>query len=176
MLPKKDGLEVLRELRKSGRDVHVLMLTARDGVDDRVRGLRDGADDYLSKPFAIEELLARVEALCRRHYGAKAPVAEVGGLRIEFASRKVSRGPHDIALTAREYRLLEYLARRRGEVVSRTEIETHIYDGASDLMSNAVNSAISTLRKKLTCGGEFPDPISTRRGSGYVLGDGSARP
>lgn len=168
MLPKRDGLSVVAELRRRGRDVHVLLLTARDTVNDRVTGLRAGADDYLIKPFALEELLARVEALCRRTYGSKQGVLTVGTLQIDTIARAVRRGDQGIELTAREYSLLEYLARRRSHVVSRSEIEDHIYDGNVDPMSNVVDSAICSLRKKIGLAGHTP-LIHTRRGLGYVL-------
>ncbi|MCX6953931.1 MAG: response regulator transcription factor, partial [Verrucomicrobia bacterium] len=132
MLPKRDGLDVLRTLRAHGRATHVLLLTARDSVADRVDGLQAGADDYLVKPFALEELLARVQALCRRAYGKKQPSLTVADLEIDPLARSVRRGGQAVELTAREYLLLEYLARRRGEVVSRGDIEAHIYDGQVD--------------------------------------------
>ena len=168
MLPKLDGLTVLRRMREAGRKDHVLLLTARDTVADRVDGLRRGADDYLVKPFALEELLARVEALCRRAYGDKDPVLKVADLSIDTLARQASRQGHPLELTAREYSLLEYLVRRRGEVVTRPEIEEHIYDGAVDPMSNVVDSAICVLRKKLASSSTSP-LIRTRRGQGYVL-------
>lgn len=168
MLPKRDGLSLLAELRRRGKAVHVLLLTARDTVTDRVQGLEAGADDYLVKPFALEELLARVQALCRRAYGSKQPRLAVADLEIDTLARCVWRAGQPIELTAREYLLLEYLARRRGHVVSRPEIEEHIYDGQVDPMSNVVDSAICGLRKKLGTTGAAP-LIHTRRGLGYVL-------
>ncbi len=168
MLPKRDGLSVLAELRRQGRAVHVLLLTARDTVLDRVQGLQAGADDYLVKPFALEELLARVQALGRRAYGTKQPRLTVGNLEIDTLARCARRAGQPLDLTAREYLLLEYLVRRRGEVVSRTEIEAHIYDEQVDPMSNVVDSAVCSLRKKLGPAGE-PALIHTRRGLGYVL-------
>jgi DNA-binding response OmpR family regulator len=173
MLPKRDGLAVLAELRRQGKTTHVLLLTARETVADRVRGLRAGADDYLVKPFALEELLARVHALCRRAYGTKDSHIRLGDLEIDTLGRRARRGGEAIELTAREYLLLEYLARRRGQVVSRTEVEEHIYDGQVDPMSNVVDSAICNLRKKLAVGSETP-LIHTRRGLGYVLEDAPA--
>jgi DNA-binding response OmpR family regulator len=171
MLPGRDGLSVLAELRRQGKAVHVLLLTARDTVQDRVEGLQAGADDYLVKPFALDELLARVQALCRRAYGTKHPRLTVADLEVDPKARRVQRAGRPIELTAREYLLLEYLARRRGEVVSRSEIEEHIYDGQVDPMSNVVDSAICGLRKKLG-----PAPlIHTRRGLGYVL-EGTVSP
>jgi DNA-binding response OmpR family regulator len=168
MLPKLDGLEVLRRLRHGGKTTPVLLLTARDTVQDRVRGLNEGADDYLIKPFALEELLARVRALCRRNYGVKDARIQVGGLIIDTVGKRVSRADRAIDLTSREYALLEYLANRRGAVVSRAEIEEHIYDGMVDPMSNVVDSAICIVRKKLSEAGA-PPLIRTRRGLGYVL-------
>ncbi len=173
MLPKIDGLEVLRRLRAGGRDTHVLLLTARDTVADRVLGLEAGADDYLVKPFALEELLARVQALCRRAYGTKKNLLVVGDLEIDTLAHAARRAGRRIELAAREYLLLEYLARRRGEVVSRTEIEAHIYDGQVDPMSNVVDSAICLLRKKIGTANDAP-LIHTRRGLGYVLEAGVA--
>lgn len=168
MLPKLDGLEVLRRLRAAGRDTHVLLLTARDSVADRVEGLGAGADDYLVKPFALEELLARVQALCRRAYGTKSPVLAVADLEIDTLARTARRAGRPVELTSREYQLLEYLARRAGQVVSRSEIEEHIYDGQVDPMSNVVDSAICVVRKKIAAANDVP-LIHTRRGQGYVL-------
>jgi DNA-binding response OmpR family regulator len=168
MLPKLDGLSLLTELRRRGVTSHVLLLTAKDTVDDRVRGLQAGADDYLVKPFALEELLARVQALCRRTYGTKHPHIVVGDLEIDTTAREVRRAGQPVTLKPREYALLEYLALRRGEVVSRRDIETHIYDDHVDPMSNVVDSAISALRKRLAQPGA-PALIHTRHGHGYVL-------
>jgi len=168
MLPKVDGLTILRRLRTEGAQTHILILTARDTVEDRVKGLASGADDYLVKPFAIDELLARVQALCRRSYGSKATDLAIGDMRVNMSTRTVMRGGRVIELAAREYRLLEYLALRRGEVVSRADIETHIYDSEVEPMSNVVDSAISILRKKTTPPG-FARLIHTRRGLGYML-------
>jgi DNA-binding response OmpR family regulator len=170
MLPKRDGLSVLAELRRQGNQVHVLLLTARDTVADRVQGLRAGADDYLVKPFALEELLARVEALCRRAYGGKQPSLQIADLEIDTVARTVRRAGQSVELTAREYLLLEYLARRRAHIVSRAEIEDHIYNGNVDPMSNVVDSAVCSLRKKIGAGSTVP-LIHTRRGLGYMLDD-----
>jgi len=173
MLPGLDGLTVLERLRGHEGGAHVLILTARDTVDDRVRGLRAGADDYLVKPFALEEMLARVQALCRRSYRRKNPHIEVGGgLLIDTAARTASRDGAPLELTAREYALLEYLALRQGEVVSRSDIEAHLYADSAELMSNVVDSAICSLRKKITPPGTTP-LIRTRRGMGYVLAGGN---
>jgi DNA-binding response OmpR family regulator len=168
MLPGLDGLTLLRRLREDGGDAHVLILTARDTVDDRVRGLQAGADDFLVKPFAFEELLARVQALVRRHHRRKNPRLVVGALSIDTAARKVARDGEPIALTPREYALLEYLAMRQGEVVSRGDIEEHLYDGRAELASNAVDSAVCALRKRIDVAGQ-PSLIETHRGRGYIL-------
>jgi len=168
MLPKLDGIAVLRKLRAGGSRVPVLVLTAKDEVEDRVRGLDSGADDYLVKPFAFAELLARVRALVRRKYTAS-PIIVIADLEIDTTKRSVRRAGEPIALSAREYALLEYLAHRTGELVSRTEIWEHVYDFRSDAQSNVVDVYIGYLRKKL----ERDDAtklIHTRRGQGYVLG------
>ncbi len=168
MLPKLDGLSVLRRLRDRGKQMHVLLLTARDGVEDRVRGILTGADDYLVKPFALSELLVRVHALCQRGYGTKQPRLVFGNLEIDRAARSVRVAGEPVELQPREYALLEYLALRRGEVVSRTEIEAHIYDDLVGAMSNVVDAAVYSLRKKITPPGT-PALIHTRCGAGYVL-------
>jgi DNA-binding response OmpR family regulator len=172
MLPGLDGLSMLQQLRSRDRSVHVLLLTARDTVQDRVHGLEAGADDYLIKPFALEELLDRVAALCRRGYGRKHPRLVVGDLEIDTAAKTVRRGGEVIALKPREYALLEYLALRAGEVVSRREIETHLYDARVDTASNVVESAVSVLRKRLAKRGA-PSLIETRHGLGYLLKGGT---
>lgn len=172
MLPKRDGLSVLAELRRKGKSTHVLLLTARDTIADRVQGLRGGADDYLVKPFALEELLARVEALCRRAYGTKRALLTIGDLEIDTAARTVSRAGQNVELTAREYLLLQFLANKQGEVVSRAEIEEHIYDNQVDPMSNVVDSAVCNLRRKLAEANDAP-LIHTRRGLGYILKGGA---
>ncbi|GAB4321225.1 MAG: response regulator transcription factor [Candidatus Sumerlaeia bacterium] len=168
MLPGMDGLSVLRRLREAGRNVHVLILTARDAVEDRVTGLQSGADDYLVKPFSFDELLARLQALVRRAYQVKNPQLRVGDLVIDTAARTVRRGDEVIALAPREYALLEYLALRQGQVVSRTEIEHHIYDERAEPMSNVVDAAVYALRRKIDRPGTA-SLIQTRRGMGYLL-------
>jgi DNA-binding response OmpR family regulator len=168
MLPKLDGLSLLQQLRQKGKDTHVLLLTARDAVEDRVLGLQRGADDYLVKPFALEELLARVEALCRRAYGSKQTRLVIADLKIDTVAKEVFRAGRPVRLKPREYLLLEYLARRSGEVVTRQEIEAHLYDDSVDPMSNVVESAVCSLRKKI--GAPNPAPlIHTRHGLGYIL-------
>ena len=170
MLPVVDGLEVLRKLRAGGGNVPVLILTAKHTVEDRVRGLGLGADDYLQKPFALEELLARVQALVRRKYGNRAPDIRIGDLWIETAARRVSVAGVDVQLTKREYQVLEYLARRRGDVVTRIDIEDHVYGEANLPDSNAVEAAVCTLRRKLRAGDAARDgSIRTIHGVGYVL-------
>jgi DNA-binding response OmpR family regulator len=168
MLPGLDGLALLKKLRQEGRETHVLVLTAKDTVEDRVRGLQTGADDYLVKPFAFDELLARVQALLRRRHGVKNPLIRIRHLEIDTSARAVTVAGEAVDLAPREYALLEYLARRKGAVVSRAEIERHIYDGTTELTSNAVDSAICALRKKIDIPGE-PSLVKTRRGAGYVL-------
>jgi DNA-binding response OmpR family regulator len=168
MLPNMDGLTVLKQLRAKGKDTHVLLLTARDSVPDRVTGLRAGADDYLVKPFAFDELLARIEALGRRQTGKKDPVIRFGDLEVDTAARAVRRGGQPISLLPREYALLEFLAGRAGTVVSRTEIEAHIYDDRVEPMSNVVDSAVCALRRKIDPP-DKPSLIVTRRRVGYIL-------
>ena len=168
MLPKLDGLTLLQRLRQQGRRTPILLLTAKDTVADRVDGLQKGADDYLVKPFALQELLARVQALCRRHYDSKTNYIEIAVLKIDLTAHAATCAGQTLDLTAREFRLLEYLALRRGQIVTRSEIETHIYNESADLMSNAVNSAVCSLRKKLEATGS-PQLIHTKRGLGYML-------
>lgn len=165
MLPRLDGWGVLGGLRRR-RKTPVLLLTARDSVGDRVRGLDEGADDYLVKPFALNELLARVRALIRRSAGQPDPVITIGDVAIDTAAMRVMRGGREVTLTAREYAIVELLARRRGKVVARTRIYEHIFDETDDSLSNLVEVHVSNVRKKL--GKDF---IITRRGLGYVIDD-----
>ena len=168
MLPRLDGLSLLRRLRDHGKDTHVLILTARDTVEDRVLGLRTGSDDYLVKPFDFDELLARVEALTRRAHGIKQPVIRVADLAIDPAARTVLRDGLPLELPPREFALLEYLAVRQGRIVTRAEVESHVYDDRAEPMSNVVDAAIYAIRKKIDPPGG-PSLIQTRRGVGYVL-------
>jgi len=168
MLPKLDGVTLLKRLRGQENKTHILILTARDTVDDRVHGLEQGADDYLVKPFDLKELLARVQALARRSYNVKSPRIIIGDLRIDMASRTLTLKGEIVDLKPREYSLLEYLALRQGEVVTRTEIEAHIYDEQVEAMSNVVDSAVCILRRKIDRPG-YPSIIQTRRGTGYIL-------
>jgi DNA-binding response OmpR family regulator len=170
MLPKLDGLSLLRQLREAGNDTHVLILTARDTVADRVLGLRSGSDDYLVKPFAFDELLARVEALARRGHGVKRAVLRIGELEIDTTRRVARRGEVTLDLPPREFALLEYLAMRQGQLVTRAQIEAHIYDNQVEPMSNVVESAIYALRKRIDSPGG-PSLIQTRRGMGYMLAE-----
>jgi two-component system copper resistance phosphate regulon response regulator CusR len=168
LLPGLDGLEICRTLRARQADVPILMLTALDAVGDRVAGLDAGADDYLTKPFAFEELLARVRALVRRRPLMRARVLTVGDLRIDTAARRITRRGRAIDLTAKEYALLEYLASRAGEVVTRAEIAEHVWDERYDPFSNLIEVYIQRLRRKIDDDHE-PGLIHTRRGQGYVL-------
>lgn len=169
MLPGMDGLEILKKIRTQGRKSHVLILTAKDTLQDRVTGLDLGADDYLVKPFAFEELLARVRALLRRGYRQKSPRIRVKDLLIDLNTQRVWRGKQKIALTPREYALLEYLAMRADETVSRTDIWEHVYEFKSAASSNVVDVYIGYLRKKIERPNK-PRLIHTVRGRGYVLG------
>jgi len=168
MLPELDGMQVLEGLREKADRPHVLVLTARDRVEDRVSGLNSGADDYLVKPFAFDELLARIHALVRRRYTEGSSAVTVGALAIDGIRRIATYDGVTIDLTQREYSLLEYLALRRGEVVTRENVEDHIYGVNKLPSSNAVDSAICILRSKLGAGKGL---IQTRRGRGYVLED-----
>jgi DNA-binding response OmpR family regulator len=169
MLPGRDGLSVCRELRASGSDVPVLMLTARDAVEARVAGLDAGADDYLTKPFDFRELLARLRALTRRDRHPVTPERlEVGPLAIDVRARRVYRRGAEISLTTREYALLEYLARRVGDVVGRADIAEHVWDEHYDAFSNVVDVYVQRLRRKLD-DPKAPSIIRTRRGQGYQL-------
>lgn len=169
MLPKVDGWTILQRMREQGSKTHVLILTARDALEDRVKGLNLGADDFLVKPFAFDELLARVRALIRRRYDAKNPLIHVGDLELDTNAKMVRRGEEAIELTAREYALLEYLAARAGQLVSRMDIWEHVYDFHSSTQSNVVDVYIGYLRKKIERSGA-PQLIHTRRGQGYLLG------
>lgn len=163
MLPGFDGWELLLRLRRE-KSTPVLMLTARDAIPDRIRGLDAGADDYLTKPFDFDELLARLRALIRRSSGGGTNTIEVGDIAIDTALKLVRQDGDMVALTAREYRLVEYLALHRGCVVSRTELYEHLFDENEDTLSNLLDVHVSNVRKKLGAG--F---ISTRRGHGYCI-------
>ena len=168
MLPGRDGWSVVQQLRRKGSGAPVLLLTARDAIEDRVKGLNLGADDYLVKPFAWDELLARVRALVRRGHGQKSTTMQIADLEIDTAGKAVRRGGKPITLSAREYALLEYLAHREGRVVSRSEIWDHLYDQADEATSNVVDVYIGYLRNKIDRDFDVK-LIHTRRGLGYVL-------
>ena len=170
MLPEVDGLTILRKLRATDSTARVLLLTARDAIEDRVNGLNCGADDYLVKPFAFAELLARVQVLVRRRYEQPNPKLQIGNLEIDTARKTVKRGGESIELTQREYSLLVFLALREGETVSRTDIWDNLYEFNSSAQSNVVDVYIRYLRQKLERP-EWPALIHTRRGFGYRLAD-----
>ena len=170
LLPKIDGFTILRNLRQKGVPTPVLVLTAKDATQDIVGGLDLGCDDYLTKPFEMAELMARCKALVRRSHGQPTPVLKIGLLAVNTASGRVTLNEKPVPLHAMEYRLLEYLAMRTGQIVSKTDILEHLYDFGSENFSNVVEVYISTLRRKLD-----PGPghqlIHTVRGQGYLLGE-----
>ncbi len=168
MLPKEDGLSLLQRWRRNGMTTHVLVLTARDRIEDKVRGLDFGADDYLTKPFELEELLARLRALVRRGHQVKDPVLRIHDLEIDTAAHSVRRGGQAIPLTPREYALLQFLAFHRGQVVSRSMIWEHLYNEEDKNTSNVVDVYIRYLRTKIDKGFD-PPLILTRWGEGYQL-------
>jgi two-component system copper resistance phosphate regulon response regulator CusR len=168
MLPRRDGFEVCREIRDAGSSVPVLMLTARDVVEDRIAGLDSGADDYLTKPFDFGELLARTRALLRRGEVVRSEVLKVADLEIDTRAKRVKRAGRDIQLTAKEYGLLEYFARNAGRVLGRAEISEHVWDENFDAFSNLIEVYVQRLRRKIDDG----HPVKlfqTRRGEGYAL-------
>lgn len=163
MLPEMDGWEILSRLRKK-KKTPVLMLTARDGVRDRIKGLDLGADDYLVKPFNLAELIARVRALIRRSAGAPNPVITIDDVKVDTSAKTITVDGKDVTLTAREYALIEYLASRRGKVVSRTELYDHLFSEEDESYSNLLDVHVCNVRKKI--GKDF---VQTRRGHGYVI-------
>ena len=172
MLPLRNGFEVCKELRRAGIRAPILMLTARDAVEDRVKGLDYGADDYLSKPFDFTELLARVRALLRRTKELRPEVLRLADLTLNTASHAVTRGGRAISLTAKEYALLEFFMLRAAKVVSREEIAEHVWDENFDPFSNIIDVYVRRLRKKIDDGYDKP-LIRTRRGEGYILSAGT---
>lgn len=168
MLPRLDGLEVLRRLRGEGHDLAIVLLTARDAVEDRVLGLDAGADDYVVKPFALAELLARLRMVLRRRAGGAARVIEVADLEIDTAARRVRRAGREVVLSSREYAVLECLALHRGRVVTRDQLVAHAYAGDPEPESNVIEVFVGHLRRKIDRD-EGPRLIHTRRGMGYVL-------
>ncbi|MDX8389048.1 MAG: response regulator transcription factor [Mariprofundaceae bacterium] len=169
MLPKKNGIVVCREIRNQGIAAPVLMLTARDTVEDKVRGLDAGADDYLSKPFEFQELLARVRALLRRRSESKAPILKIADLELDPLSRRVTRSNQPMRLTTKEYALLEYMMRNPDKVLSRTLIGEHVWDMNFDPESNVIDVYVSHLRNKVDKG--HTPLIHTMRGQGYILSE-----
>jgi DNA-binding response OmpR family regulator len=168
MIPGKDGFAVCRSIRALGKRMPILMLTARDAVDDRITGLDSGADDYLTKPFEFGELLARLRALLRRPNELRPSRIVVGDLELDTASQTAKRRNRSISLTAKEYALLEFLARNANRVVGRSEIAEHVWDESFDPFSNLIEVYVNRLRRKL--GDDDSKPLlQTRRGSGYIL-------
>jgi heavy metal response regulator len=168
MLPKMDGLELCRQLRKDGNQTPIIMLTAKDTVKDRVKGLDTGADDYLPKPFAFEELLARVRVLLRKKDSRVQTQLKVEDLSLDLLTHKVARGGRDIELTVKEFALLEYLMRNAGNIVTRTMISEHVWDINFDTFTNVIDVYINYLRNKVDSGFEHK-MIHTVRGKGYLL-------
>ncbi len=164
MLPGMDGWTILENARARSVRTPVLMLTARDTIEDRVRGLNLGADDYLVKPFALKELVARLHALVRRAYGSPVPRLAIGDVVLDTAAQRVQRNGTTVELTAREYAVLELLARSRGRLVTRARLCEHLYNEDVDITSNVIDVHIGALRKKLGA-----DLIRTRRGEGYII-------
>jgi two-component system copper resistance phosphate regulon response regulator CusR len=170
MIPGRDGFAVCRELRAAGQKIPILMLTAKDAVEDRIAGLDFGADDYLTKPFEFRELLARLRALLRRSGELRPPRIAVADLVLDTAARSVSRAGADVPMTTKEYALLEYLARNLGRVVGRAEIAEHVWEETFDPFSNLIEVYVNRLRRKIDAGRATP-LLQTRRGAGYILGD-----
>ena len=168
MLPKIDGLTVLTSIRRRGNDVHILILSANDQTEDRIRGLDLGADDYLVKPFAFDELVSRLRALSRRSNGAKNPLIEIEGVKIHSVSRYVYFDGKEVPFTPHEYNIFEFMARRRGRVFSQEQLIEYIYDACSYVTRNALEAHISGLRKRLASV-NAPPLIKTRRGFGYLI-------
>jgi len=169
MIPGRNGFEVCRELRKSGQRMPILMLTARDAVEDRITGLDHGADDYLTKPFEFRELLARLRALLRRSGELRPAKIAVADLVLDTAAQSVSRAGRNVTLTAKEYALLEYLARNAGRVVGRAEIAEHVWDESFDPFSNLIEVYVNRVRRKIDADSNKP-LLHTRRGAGYFFG------
>jgi DNA-binding response OmpR family regulator len=173
MIPPPDGFTVCRKLRETGNRNPILMLTARDAVDDRISGLDSGADDYLTKPFAFLELLARLRALLRRPKEMRTPGIRVDDLVLDTRSQSVSRSGSEIVVTAKEYALLEYLARNAGRIIGREEIAEHVWDESFDPFSNLIEVYVNRLRKKIDPPGSLP-LLHTKRGAGYSLGSANS--
>lgn len=174
MLPELDGLSLLRQYRAAKGTSPVLVLSARDRVEQRVEALRAGADDYVIKPFSFDELLARVEALCRRSKGTASNVLKVGGVELDLGAKRFLARGREVSLAPREYAVLEYLVLNAGRTVSRAELEEHVYGEDKQVWSNAVDSAIATIRRKMT-GAGVRELIATRRGKGYLVSGAAPR-
>jgi DNA-binding response OmpR family regulator len=168
LIPDRDGFEVCRELRSRGDTTPILILTARAAVDDRITGFDAGADDYLTKPFSFRELVARVRALLRRESQLRPDIYQLEDLIVDSGSHRVSRAARTIELTAKEYALLEYLVRRAGQLVSRSEIAAHVWDDSFDPFSNSIEVYMNRLRKKID-EEHSTKLLHTRRGEGYIL-------
>lgn len=171
MMPKKDGYKVVEELRNRGSEIPVIFLTAKDGIQDRVKGLDIGADDYLIKPFDFDELLARIRAMTRRRGAHTSSIIKIGDLELDTAARSVKRGNRNIELSAREFSILEYLAANKGRVLSREQIESHVWNYEYEGGTNVVDVYISYLRKKIDAAGE-KKLIHTVWGTGWTLKEG----
>jgi two-component system copper resistance phosphate regulon response regulator CusR len=174
LMPRRDGLELCREIRRRGLHAPILLLTARDAVEDRIAGLDAGADDYLTKPFAFGELLARVRALLRRRGEVVPSTIAVSDLEVDTRRQEVRRAGRLVPLTAREYAFLEYLARHAGQVVSRAALAAHVWDENHDPAANLIDVYVSRLRRKIDAGA--PPLLHTRRGAGVLLADRVAVP
>ena len=168
MLPGKDGFAILKEVRQMGNDTPILLLTARDGIEDRVKGLDSGANDYLIKPFSLEELCARLRSMLRTSHGQISNILSVGDLTLDCSSHHVARSGKEITLSSKEYALLEYLMHNQGLILSREKIENHIWNFDYEGGTNVVDVYISYLRRKIDSGHER-HLIHTVRGRGYVL-------
>jgi DNA-binding response OmpR family regulator len=175
MIPGRDGFEVCSELRKSGQRMPILMLTARDALEDRITGLDRGADDYLTKPFEFRELLARLRALLRRSGELRPAKITVADLVLDTAAQSASRGGRAVTFTAKEYALLEFLARNAGRVVGRAEIAEHVWDETFDPFSNLIEVYVNRVRRKIDADSARP-LLHTRRGAGYILGSAADSP
>lgn len=169
LLPRMSGLEILKTLRREGKEMQVLILSSKDTVEDRVLGLQAGADDYLVKPFALTELIARVDTLTRRRYNQKSVEIVVKDLCLNLSTKTVTRAGEEVELQARQYALLEYLMLRKGEVVSRTEIDEHVYESMNSNDSNVIDVAICALRKRIEVSPDSAPIIRTKRGHGYFI-------
>ncbi len=170
MLPQMNGLEICREIRRNQKNTPIIILTAKGSIEDKVKGLRIGADDYLSKPFSFDELLARIQALLRRSQEYQSQILTAADLELDVGSRRVSRSGKEIILSGREYGLLEFLMRNKNKVVTETQIIEHVWDMNSELFTNVVNVYIHHLRKKID-EESSQKLIYTLRGRGYILKD-----